>query len=161
MLMMQEISVRLFEGAYSLQSRNEKRLLFFALLAVGVHLGLLIYLAVSKHFTPALVFVFLLNLLVPAYFFFRIWLDSKPKYRRHLTLHEEGVRYRSRFLEKESEFDWDEVDTVHIRLFKVIFVLKNEEVHEISLERIQNDTVLWQVKEQISEMVQRKEIVLQ
>ena len=60
----------------------------------------------------------------------------------------------------EQEFDWEEVDTVHIGLYHVVFVLKNEEEHYINLERIQNDEVLQQVKEQIGEMVQQKSIML-
>lgn len=158
---MQEISVRLFDGAYTLKPKAERRLMVLAFLAVALQLGLLVYLAVSKQFTVGLVIIFLFNLLVPAYFFFILWLDRRPKYRRHLTLTDEGVCYRAKFLQKEQEFDWDEVDTVQIEMYRVKFMLKNEEEHEINLERIQNDEVLQQVKEQIKEMVQRKEIMLQ
>ncbi len=158
---MQEISVKLFEGAYTLKPKAERRLMVLAFVAVSLQLGLLVYLAVSKQFTIALIFIFLFNLLVPAYFFFNIWLDRKPKYRRHLTLTDEGVCYRSKFLQKEQEFDWEEVDTVQVDMYRVNFMLKNEEEHDINLERIQNDAVLQQVKEQIKEMVQQKEIMLQ
>jgi len=157
---MQEISIRLFEGAYALKPRAEQRTMQLAALAVGLQLGLLVYLAVSKHFAGGLVLVFICNLVVPAYFFFAIWLDRKPKYRRHLTLTEQGVCYRSKFLQKEQEFDWEEIDAVHIGLYRVGFVLKNEEEHTVNLERIQNDEVLRQVKEQIREMVQQKGIML-
>ena len=158
---MQEISVKLFEGAYTLKPKGEQRLTVLAFVAVALQLGLLVYLAMSKQFTSGLVLVFLFNLLVPAYIFFNIWLDRKPRYRRHLTLIEEGVCYRAKFLQKEQEFDWAEVDNVQIEMHRVKFVLKNEEVHDINLERIQNDEVLQQVKEQIREMVQRKVIMLQ
>ena len=157
---MQEISIRLFEGAYTLKPRAERRVMLLAVVGVVLQVLLLIYLAASKHFAPALVFVFVFNLAVPAYFFFNIWLDRKPKYRRHLTLTEGGVCYRSGFMRAEQEFDWEEVDTVHIGLYHVVFVLKNEEEHYINLERIQNDEVLQQVKEQIGEMVQQKRIML-
>lgn len=157
---MQEISIRLFEGAYTLKPRVERRTMLLAVLAVVLQVSLLVYLAASKHFAPGLVIIFVVNLVVPAFFFFNIWLDRKPKYRRHLTLTEQGVCYRSRFLHAEQEFDWEEVDNVHIGLYHVVFVLKNEEEHYINLGRIQNDKVLQQVKEQLREMVQQKAIML-
>lgn len=158
---MQEISVRLFKGAYKPKSKAEQRLMLLALAAVAVQLGFLVHLAVSQMYTVELVLVFLVNLLIPAYYFFTIWLDRKPKYRRHLTLTEEGVCYRAKFRQKEHEFDWAEVDVVHIEPYRVKFILKNEEEHDINLARIQNEEVLQQVKAQIREMVQRKEIMLQ
>lgn len=158
---MQEISVRLFKGAYTLKPKAEKRLIFLAFAAVAVQLGFLVHLAVSEMYTVELVLVFLVNLLIPAYYFFNIWLDHKPKYRRHLTLTEHGVRYRAKFRQKEHEFDWEEVDTVQIDMYRVKFLLKNEEEHEIDLGRIKNDEILQQVKEQIKELVQQKEIMLQ
>ncbi|GAA4442113.1 hypothetical protein GCM10023188_41420 [Pontibacter saemangeumensis] len=157
---MQELSIRLFEGAYTLKPETERRAMLLAMLAVVLQVCLLVYLAATKHFAPVLVLVFAFNLVVPAYFFFNIWLDRKPKYRRHLTLTEQGVCYRARFMHTEQEFDWEEVDAVHIGLYHVVFVLKNEEEHYINLERIQNEEVLEQVKEQIREMVQQKEIML-
>jgi hypothetical protein len=134
--------------------------MLLAAVAVMLQLGLLVYLVVSKQFTPVLVLVFLFNLLVPAYFFFTIWLDSKPKYRRHLTLTEEGICYRSKFLQQEQAFDWAEVDTVLMERNRIVFVLKNEEEYHINLEHIQDDDILQQVKEQTKEMVQRKVVML-
>lgn len=157
---MQEINVRLFKGAYAEKPKAEQRAMLLAALAVALQAGLLAYLAVTKQFTPLLVLVFLFNLLVPGYFFFIIWLDSKPRYRRHLTLTNEGVCYRSRLMQKEQEFDWAEVDTVRLERYAVVFSLKNEELHRIDLEHIRNDAVLGHVKEQIEGMVQRKEIML-
>jgi len=157
---MQELSIKLFEGAYTLKPKAERRAMLLAVLAVALQVLLLVYLASSKHFAPGLVLLFLCNLIVPAYFFFNIWLDRKPKYRRHLTLTEEAVCYRAGFMQAEQEFDWDEVDAVHIGLYHVVFVLKNEEEHYINLERIQDEGVLEQVKEQLREMVQQKEIML-
>ncbi|WP_036776704.1 hypothetical protein [Pontibacter actiniarum] len=157
---MQEISIRLFEGAYTLKPRAERRLMLLVGAAMALQVGLLLYLVVTKTFTTGLLFVFLINLLVPGYFLFTVWLDHKPQYRRHLTLTAEGVRYRSRFMQEEHAFDWDEIDFVDLKLYKVIFVLKNDEVHEVSLDRIQNDAVLHQVKEQIRQLVRSKEIEL-
>ena len=158
---MQELSVRLFKGAYTLKPKAEKRLTLLAFAAVAVQLGFLLHLAISEMYTVELVLVFLVNLFIPAYYFFNIWLDHKPKYRRHLTLTEEGVCYRAKFRQKEHEFDWEEVDAVQIDQYRVKFLLKNEEKHDINLERIQNDEVLHQVKEKIREMVQQKQIMLQ
>ena len=158
---MQEISVKLFKGAYTLKPKAEEPLMLLAFAAVAVQLGFLVHLAISEMYTVDLVLVFLVNLLIPSYFFFNIWLDGKPKYRRHLTLTDEGVCYRSKFMHKEQEFDWEEVDTVQIEMYRVKFLLKNEEEHAINLERIQNEEILQLVKDQIREMVQRKEIMLQ
>ncbi|MCJ8165773.1 hypothetical protein MKJ04_13045 [Pontibacter sp. E15-1] len=157
---MQEISVRLFEGAYTLKPRAERRAAILAVLAVALQIGLLTFLALTKHFAPGLLFVFLVNLLVPAYYFFNLWLDRKPNYSRHLTLTVQGVCYRARFLQREQEFDWDEVDAVLIGVHNVTFILKNEEEHDIHLEHIQSENVLMQVKEQIREMVTQREIML-
>ncbi len=157
---MQEISVKLFEGAYTLKPRAERRATLLAVLAVALQVGLLAYLTVSNFFVPELLLVFAVNLLVPAYFFFNLWLDRRPEYSRHLTLTEQGVCYRSGFLQKEHSFDWEEIDSTVIGLNHVLFVLKNEEEHNINLERIPHTTVIEQVKEQIREMVQQKEIML-
>ncbi|MHA6247015.1 hypothetical protein ACXYMU_03695 [Pontibacter sp. CAU 1760] len=157
---MKEISIRLFEGAYTIKPRAERRIWLLAVLAVVVQLGLLVYLSVTKIFTIGLVLVLLLNLVVPAYLFLNAWLDRKPRYRRHLTLTEKGVRYRARFRQQLQEFDWEEIDTVQIGLYQVVFLLKNEEEHSINLEHIRNDEILAQVKEQIREMVAQKEIIL-
>ncbi|TPE43703.1 hypothetical protein [Pontibacter mangrovi] len=128
--------------------------------AMFLQLGFLLHLTITKTFSTELVMVFLINLFVPAIFLYRLWLDRKPQYRRHLTLSAHGVRYRTRFMQPEHEFDWEEVDAVRVELFKVVFVLKNEEVHEISLERIQNDEMLQQVKEQVKMMVRQKDLQL-
>ncbi|WP_276499100.1 hypothetical protein [Pontibacter litorisediminis] len=148
---MQDISIRLFEGAFILKPRTEQRLMQLALVLMALHAGLLLYLLVAKVFTLLLVLILLLSLLVPAYFMLSVWLDRAPQYRRHLTLSAEGVRYRTRFLHPEHEFDWTEIDLVKINLYKITFVLKNEEVHEVSLEHLQNDELLRHVKEQVLE----------
>ena len=150
---MQELSVRLFKGAYTLKPKAEKRLMLLAFAAVAVQLGFLMHLAISEMYTVELVLVFLLNLFIPAYYFFNLWLDHKPKYRRHLTLTEKGVCYRAKFRQREHIFDWEEVDAVQIEKYKVKFLLKNEEEHDINLERIQNEAVMQQVKDQIRTMV--------
>ncbi|AKD02199.1 hypothetical protein POKO110462_20840 [Pontibacter korlensis] len=157
---MEEISIRLFEGAYALKPKADRRMMMLAGIAMLLQLSLLLYLVTFKVFATELVVVFLLSLLGPVYFFFTLWLDHRPQYRRHLTLSPTGVRYRTRFMQPEHEFDWEEVDTVKLELFKIIFVLKNEEVYEVSLEHIQNDVVLQQVKEQVQQMAQLKNLEL-
>ncbi|MDX5436680.1 MAG: hypothetical protein LPK03_05760, partial [Pontibacter sp.] len=118
---MQEISIRLFESAYASKPEAERRTMLLAWAAMALQVSLLLYLVVSKTFTTELVIVFLINLLVPAYFIFTIWMDHRPEYRRHLTLTEEGIRYRTRFKQREQEFEWDEIDKVKLEQFKVIF----------------------------------------
>lgn len=157
---MQEVGVRLFEGAYALKPKAEQRMLKLAWLGLALQAAFLVYIASSKTFSIHLLLVFALNLLVPLYFMVSMWLDRNPNYRRHLTLTEEGVRYRTRFNEAEQEFDWDEVDEVRLELFKVTFLLKNEAEHEINLERTQNDEVLRQLREQLQEAAKRKGLTL-
>lgn len=157
---MQEMSIKLFTGAYSLNPQSELRLKVLSGFGVTFQVFLVFYLLFFKTFGVGVIVIFCINLTVPVYFLFSAWLDSKPQYRRHLTLSEKGVRYRKRFMQTEHEFDWDEVDMVHLGLFKVVFLLKNEEEHVISLEQIQNDQVLEQVRERIKMMVIRKNVVL-
>lgn len=157
---MQEINIRLFEGAYTLKPRAEQRLMLLAVAAMVLQAGLLVYLALTETFTTHLVIIFLLNLLIPGYFMFSLWLDSKPHYRRHLTLSQDGVRYRTRFMRPEHEIDWDEIEVVKVKLYAVSFLLKNDEMHQIDLAHIHNDNVLKQVKKEIRHMVQLKGITL-
>ncbi|WP_439880232.1 hypothetical protein ACSX1A_13835 [Pontibacter sp. MBLB2868] len=159
-MQMQEISYKLFTGAYDTTQKTEQRVMLLAAFAIVLQLALIIYLAVSKTFSLSLVVVFLINVFVSAGFLFHAWLDKHPRYRRHLTLTEEGVLYRSRFMQPEQEFDWNEIDQVRLELLRVVFLLKNEEEHVVSLEQIQNDSVLKQVKEQIKMMVIRKNVTL-
>ncbi|OKL41940.1 hypothetical protein [Pontibacter flavimaris] len=155
---MQDTSIRLFEDAYTIKPRSEKRLMLLALAAMALQFVLLLYIFFSQTFSAALVLLLLLSLLVPAYFVFSVWLDRNPHYRRHLTLHDEGVCYRPRFMQAEQEFEWGEVDYIKINMYKVLFVLKNVEEHEVSLEHIQNDRVLQQVKEQVLQTARLKGI---
>ncbi|RIJ42983.1 hypothetical protein [Pontibacter oryzae] len=157
---MQEINIRLFEGAYTLKPRAEQRLMLLAVAAMVLQVSLLVYLALTEIFKTHLVIIFLLNLLIPAYFIFSLWLDGKPHYRRHLTLSQDGIRYRTRFMRPEHEIEWNEVDTVKVKLYSVSFLLKNDEMHEINLAHIHNDDVLKQVKKEIRQMVQFKGITL-
>ncbi|HEY4650283.1 MAG TPA: hypothetical protein VIG72_02665, partial [Pontibacter sp.] len=104
--------------------------------------------------------LFLLQMPMLAYLLAQTWLDKNPKYRRHLTLTEQGVCYRTGFLAKEQEFDWNEVDEVYLKLFSVEFMLKNEERHEISLQNINSDTALQRAKQEIRAVAQQQGIKL-
>ncbi|MFD2514557.1 hypothetical protein ACFSRY_11830 [Pontibacter locisalis] len=157
---MQELSIKLYTGAYDIKPKAEQRLKWLSAFAVTFQLVLVFYLVFFETFSAGVVVVFLINVTIPAYFLYSAWLDNKPHYRRHLTLTEEGVKYRTRFMQTEQEFDWDEVDLVRLQSLKVVFLLKNEEEHVVSLEQIQNDQVLKQVRERIKSMVIRKDIVL-
>jgi hypothetical protein len=89
-----------------------------------------------------------------------IWLDRRPQYRRHFTLSEEGVRYRTGLLRKEQAFDWEEVDRVDLQEHIALFLLKNEERHEVSLKSDENDTEWQRQADQLKTLVQQKRIEL-
>lgn len=155
---MQETSFQLFPGAYAVKPKAERLYMLLAFCSVAVHINLLYRLITQNDYKPAFLLVYSLNLIPLAYFLIIIWLDKKPRCRRHLTLNLTGVRYRTKFMAPEYEFDWEEVDVIHLEHSRVLFLLKNEEKHDINLEKIQNDNVLQQVKEQIRAMAHSKNI---
>ncbi|MCC9138119.1 hypothetical protein ACFSKU_03075 [Pontibacter silvestris] len=157
---MQETSFQLSPGAYAVKAKTECLFMLFALCSVAVHINLLYRLLALNDYKSTFLIVYSLNLIPLAYFLVTIWLDKKPKCRRHLTLSTTGARYRTKFMTKEHEFDWDEVDVIHLEHFRVLFVLKNEEEHDVSLERVQNNEELSLIKEQIRERALMKGIDL-
>ncbi|MDX5482171.1 MAG: hypothetical protein LPK07_10870 [Hymenobacteraceae bacterium] len=155
------MSIRFFEGVFAWRPELEQRIMFVALTSLSLHLGLLAYLALLKGFAFIFAVVYLVNLLFAAYFIFTIWLDHRPQYRRHLTLNGEGVRYRGGFLQREHEFDWEEVDYILLDQVQLAFVLKNEAEHRISLEHIQDSHALERVKGQIAHICGQRKIALE
>ena len=158
--LMQEFSVRLFKGAYTINAKTEQRFLFIALAVILFDVCLLVFLLTLKGFSTVMLAVYLLHLPIVGYFMARAWLDSKPRYRRHLTLTIEGVRYRAGHMKKEREFDWEEIDMVKLELFRVTFLLKNEESHTLNLETIQHAETLQAVKDEIRKRAKLKQVDL-
>lgn len=65
---MQELSVKLHNGAYAVSPKAEQRMLIMAMDMVLFHAVLLTYLIMHKGFLPGFFGVFLLQLLVVGYF---------------------------------------------------------------------------------------------
>ena len=146
---MQEASIRLFSGAYDARSKVERFMLLLAALSVGLHGWLLYRLILVKDFHSALLFLYLFSLLPFCLFLLFVWLDRSPELRRYLALLETGVRYRSGFLLREQEFDWEEVDRIEVKRTSVTFILKNEEQHVVVLDTLKDEGLLQQVKNRI------------
>ena len=157
---MQNFNIRLFEGAYTGNLKAEQRTNLLAIFLLLLQIGLLLFLVLTKGFAYSVVGIYLLHLLVFPFLVARIWLDSHPEYRRHLTLTGEGVRYRKGFRKQEHEFDWEEVDEVFLDAAEVVFVLKNEERHLIGLNMLHSNTELLQAKQDVRNIVQQKGITL-
>ncbi|MBB6612873.1 hypothetical protein H7F15_17660 [Pontibacter sp. Tf4] len=157
---MQEAQVRLFDDTYTNNPKAEQRTTTLAVFLLLVQLGLLAYLIFTKGFAYGFLGLYLLHLLVFSFLLARIWFDSHPEYRRHLTFTSQSVCYRTGFLKKEQDFDWDEVDEVRLSLDQVEFVLKNEAQHLVPLTMIHDATALHKANEQIRSMVLLKGIHL-
>jgi hypothetical protein len=155
---MQNISIRLFSSAYDIRSRVERFMLLMAFVSVALHGWLLYHLIAVNDFRSALLFLYLFSLLPFCLFMLAMWLDRNPDYQRHLTLSETGVRYRSGLMQQEHEFDWEEVDTIRLEPVLVTFLLKNGEVHEVSIKAIRNGEVLQEARSRITRVAASKGI---
>ncbi|MBC5775480.1 hypothetical protein H8S95_15490 [Pontibacter sp. KCTC 32443] len=157
---MQELHIRLFEGAYTSDLKMEQRTTWLATILVLLQLGLLVFLSIGDGFAYGFLGVYLLHMLGFFYLIGRVWLNRHPEYKRHLTITSQGVIYRTGFLQKEHQFDWEEVDEVFLELFNVKFVLKNEEQHCVLLHMMHNETALRQAKQELKSVVMQKAIPL-
>lgn len=157
---MPEMNIRLFEGAYAGNLKTEKRTTWLAAFLILLQVGLFLYLVLTKGFAYSFLGIYLLHLLAFSFLLARVWLDYNPDYRKHLTFTAQGVSYRTGFLKKEHEFDWDEVDEVYLKRITVEFILKNEEHHIVPLDMINNDTALQQAKTDVRAIVQKRAITL-
>lgn len=155
---MQDVSIRLFSSAYTVGSKAERIMLLLALVSVVLHGWLLYHLIAVNDFRSALLFLYLFSLLPFCLFMLSVWLDRNPEYRRHLTLLEAGVRYRSGFMQKEQEFDWEEVDNIRLEPHQFTFMLKNGEQHAISLKKIRDKEALQEARSRITEIAANKGI---
>ncbi|MER2996470.1 hypothetical protein [Pontibacter populi] len=157
---MQNFNIRLFEGAYTGNLKAEQRTNLLVVFLLLLQIGLLLFLVLTKGFTYSFVGIYLLHLLVFPFLVARIWLDLHPEYRRHLTLTDQGVRYRKGFRKQEHEFDWEEVDEVYLSIEEVVFVLKNEERHLVRLNMLHSNTALYNARQDVRNIVLLKSITL-
>lgn len=154
---MQQINIRLFSGAHTGNLEAAQRTSLFAVFMVLLQVGLLLYLVLVKGFAYSLLGLYLLHLLAFTFLLVQVWLERNPGQLQHLTLTGQGVVYRTAFLKKEQQFDWDEVDAVHLGKSGMAFVLKNEEHHGLPFDMLHNNAASWQV---LQTMVKLNEITL-
>ncbi len=136
------LTIRLFSRPYSVRSQMERLLLALALLSVGLHGWLLYQLITVRDFHSAMTFLYLFSLLPFTLFLASVWLDHNPGFQRHLTLTAAGVRYRMGFMQREFDFDWEEVEQASLSGTCLAFELKNGEHHNIDLHAVHADHVL-------------------
>jgi hypothetical protein len=156
----QVYSVRLFSKPYSVRTGMERLLLVLALLSVGLHGWLLYQLIAVRDFHSAMLFLYLFSLLPFSLFLASVWLDHNPGYQRHLTLLSTGVRYRLGFMQREQEFDWDEVESIQLEKARVQFELKNGEFHAVCLTSVHKEHRLLQIQEELARVAATKSIGL-
>ncbi|TXK52090.1 hypothetical protein FVR03_02165 [Pontibacter qinzhouensis] len=156
---MSNFSLKLFENAYQLEPKAEQRLTGAIYAAISINLILLLYLAYSNGFLVGLL-IFMSNLFFAAYFCKFLWYQYRPQYRLHFTLTTGGVRYRTVSAQKEQEFEWEEVDVVRFEQDRLLFVLKNDEQHEIGMDKIQSPTILQQARRKIKKIAKKKDIMV-
>lgn len=150
--------VRLFTKPYSVRSLLERLLLLFALLSVMLHGWLLYQLIAVRDIHSALTFLYLFSLLPFSLFMASVWLDHNPGFQRHITLSDAGVRYRLGFIQREHDFDWEEVESITIAGQQVQFELKNGELHAVNLASVHRAHVLQQIKDRMKEVASSREI---
>ena len=156
---MQNINIRLFEGAYTGNLKAEQRTNVLVVFLLLLQIGLLLFLVLSQGFAYSFLGIYLLHLLVFPFLVARIWVDLHPECR-HLTLTDQGVCYRHGFRKQEHEFDWEEVDEVYLSITEVVFVLKNEERHLVRFNMLHSNTALHRARQTIQYIVQEKGITL-
>ncbi|SIT94627.1 hypothetical protein [Pontibacter indicus] len=155
------ISIRLFSKPYGIRSQVERLLFVLALLSVALHGWLLYQLITVRDFHSAMTFLYLFSLLPFALFMVSVWLDHNPGYQRHLSISELGVRYRLGFMQREHEFEWEEVERMSIRGSVLEFELKNEERHEIALDTVNHTRKLQRVRKVLAQIAESKGITLE
>ncbi|NDK55146.1 hypothetical protein [Pontibacter fetidus] len=157
---MQEINIRLFSGAYAGNPKAEQRTTMLAVFLVLLQVGLLLYLVLTKGFAYSFVGIYLLHLLAFSVLVAQVWLELHPEYSRHLSFNSQTIVYRTGFLVKEQEFDWDEVDEVTLSPENVRFMLKNDEYHVVPFTMVQSPEALRRARHEIRQIVQQKKIHL-
>ena len=136
----------------------ERLLLLLALLSVTLHGWLLYQLVAVQDFHSAVTFLYLFSLLPFTLFLASVWFDHNPGYQRHLTLYANGVRYRLGFMQREHDFDWEEVESILLAPTEVQFELKNEERHSVNLGSVHREETLQLIKAELERVAAIKEI---
>jgi len=128
---MQQTTIRLFDGAFTINQKAAQRQQVLAVLLLLVQLGLLVYLVLSKGFAYSFVGLYLLHLLAFGFLLIQFWLTDYSPTFRHVTFTNQGIIYRTGFFKKQHDFDWDEIDQIYLQPGNTKFILKNEEEHRI------------------------------
>ena len=128
---MPETTIQLSDGAFTTSHKAAQRQQMLAVLLLLVQLGLLVYLVFTKGFAYSFVGLYLLHLLAFGFLLIRFWVAAYPQYFRHVTFTNQSIKYRTGYLQKAHDFDWDEIDTIYLQPGNTRFILKNEEEHHI------------------------------
>lgn len=155
------ISVRLFSRPYGVRSQMERLLLVLALLSVALHGWLLYQLIAVQDLHSAMTFLYLFSLLPFSLFMASVWLDHNPGYQRHLTISALGIRYRLGFMQREHDFDWEEVERMALDSHTLTFELKNGEQHAISLDAVNHEQTLQRIRAELIRIAADKEITIE
>ena len=155
------ISIRLFSKPYGIRSQVERLLFVLALLSVALHGWLLYQLIAVRDFHSAMTFLYLFSLLPFSLFMVSVWLDHNPGYQRHLSLTAFGVRYRLGFMQREHDFDWEEVERMVIGSTVLEFELKNGEQHKIALDAVHHAQTLRRVRDELAQVAAAKGIAIE
>lgn len=136
----------------------ERLLLALALLSVALHGWLLYQLVAVRDFHSAMTFLYLFSLLPFSLFLASVWLDHNPGFQRHLTLTSAGVAYRLGFMQRERDFDWEEVERMRLADAVLSFELKNDEKHTIQLHAVQHAFTLQRIHDELAQVATAKQI---
>ncbi|PKV63407.1 hypothetical protein [Pontibacter ramchanderi] len=154
------ISIRLFSKPYGIRSQMERLLFVLALLSVALHGWLLYQLITVRDFHSAMTFLYLFSLLPFSLFMASVWLDHNPGYQRHLTLSALGMRYRLGFMQREHEFEWEEVERMVASSKLLEFELKNGEYHSVALDTVHHAHTLQRIQEELAQIANAKGIAI-
>jgi purine-cytosine permease-like protein len=154
----QEIKIKLFEEAYAHKPKVQQWILSAALSSIVLHFVFMLYLLLKGGFHTFFIVVYLLSSVVIVVMLVSYWFEHRLHKRKHLTLTGQGVSYRPGFLEKEQEFDWNEIDTVLMRSPEITFILKNGEHHSVSLAVIREKGNLQQAEDQIRNLARLNDV---
>lgn len=155
---MQEVHFRLFKVNRAEELKAKQRTTLMAVLLLLLQLGLFAYLVITKGFTYSFLGLYLLHLVVFLLLLVRIWFYRHPEFRGHVTVTDQGVRYCTGLFKKEQEFDWAEVDVMRLEPTNVLFILKNEEQHQVRLAKLRDEAALKKAKQKLEAIAYQKNI---